>query len=115
MDPLINKIHRFFKSLENKNKLCSEVHKGFGRDKERGFPTANVDLPLEHGIYFAKWNGRNVFLFKGFRGDNRTLCHVLDYNGDLYNKRLCFTNVKKIPDIMMCHGFYSPCHFKFSK
>ena len=74
------------------------VVRGDGRGRELGFPTANLDVPKEllvppDGVY-AGWAGdRRAAVSIGtnphFDGvERRVEAHLLDFDGDLYGKRL---------------------------
>lgn len=74
------------------------VVRGDGRGRELGFPTANLDVPEEllvppDGVY-AGWAGeRRAAVSIGtnphFDGvERRVEAHLLDFDGDLYGKRL---------------------------
>ena len=96
--------------MNNNFCLCGKVLKGFGMDtKINNFPTANISLDLSHGIYIGTWENKNVIIFKGFRDDNTSLVHVIDYDGNLYDKNICISNIIQIPNRIFCEGRFSPC------
>jgi len=74
------------------------VVRGDGRGRQLGFPTANLDLPPEllvppDGVYAGWTNGRRAAVSIGtnpqFDGvERRVEAHLLDFDGDLYGKRL---------------------------
>lgn len=74
------------------------VVRGDGRGRELGFPTANLDVPEEllvppDGVY-AGWAGEHraavsIGTNPHFDGvERRVEAHLLDFDGDLYGKRL---------------------------
>jgi riboflavin kinase / FMN adenylyltransferase len=74
------------------------VVRGDGRGRELGFPTANLDVPPDllvppDGVYAGWAGGRRAAVSIGtnphFDGvERRVEAHLLDFDGDLYGKRL---------------------------
>jgi riboflavin kinase/FMN adenylyltransferase len=74
------------------------VVRGDGRGRELGFPTANLDVPVDllvppDGVYAGWSGGRRAAVSIGtnphFDGvERRVEAHLLDFDGDLYGERL---------------------------
>jgi riboflavin kinase / FMN adenylyltransferase len=88
-----------------------EVVHGFHRGKQLGFPTANVeveeDLLPKPGVYAVKVEGDgwvrdgacNVGNNPTFYGSRVTVeAHLLDFDGDLYGKRLRIYFIERVRD-----------------
>jgi len=90
------------------------VHHGRARGRQLGFPTANLDVDMpftnqvDHGVYagFAEWEdeqARGVVVNIGVRPTFTETSlsvevHVLDFEGDLYGKRVVVTLFEKLRD-----------------
>jgi riboflavin kinase/FMN adenylyltransferase len=84
------------------------VVRGDGRGRELGFPTANLDVPAEllvppDGVYAGWANDRRAAVSVGtnphFDGvERRVEAHLLDFDGDLYGKRLLVEIWKPLRD-----------------
>ena len=86
------------------------VERGIGRGRTLGFPTANLGgievlLPAE-GIYaaWAEWEGnrRPAAVHVGrrltFEGASTVEAHVLDFDGELYGRRMALGLVRRLRD-----------------
>lgn len=88
--------------------MIGEVVRGEGRGRELGFPTANLQLPAEKlipaaGVYggFLMDSDQKVIVYIGrkptFDGQFMGVeVHVLDFEGDLYGKRLAVMLTSRI-------------------
>lgn len=84
------------------------VVRGDGRGRELGFPTANLDVPdgllvPPDGVYAGWARGRRAAVSIGtnphFGGvERRVEAHLLDFDGDLYGKRLLVEIWAKLRD-----------------
>lgn len=84
------------------------VIKGNQIGRTIGFPTANIEYPkqltkIPYGVYKVKTLGKNAILNWGIKptiGENKEILevHLPDFNGDLYNKELSVSFIKKIRD-----------------
>ena len=90
--------------------ISGKVVHGAKRGRELGFPTANVHIKHERpaltGVYTVKLDGLNAVANLGVRptisGVQKLLLevHVLDFNGDLYNKHVHVEFLHKIREEM---------------
>ena len=94
--------------------FCGVVRHGQARGRLLGFPTANLEVDttlanrVDHGVYAgcAEWDdesGRGVVVNIGVRptfteGSLSVEVHVLDFEGDLYGKRMAVTLFEKLRD-----------------
>lgn len=90
--------------------ISGEVIHGNNRGKHLGFPTANIKLGGKEGIDAGIYAGRAIFdkneyICALYVGPDRNLLetHILDFEGDLYGKRL---------DIHIHHKIRSGCRFE---
>lgn len=90
------------------------VGHGQARGRQLGFPTANLEVdrafanPLNHGVYagFTRWEDEpargavvNIGVRPTFTENSLSVeVHVLDFEGDLYGKRVAVTLMKKLRD-----------------
>jgi len=95
-------------------KLVGIVRKHLGRGKKLGYPTANIDIPLdvEEGIFLGYVHFHSVsnesegwpsLVFIGrpktFLDDKKRLeAYILDFNKDLYGQKITVELIKKIRD-----------------
>jgi len=100
--------HNVTRMLGHSYQITGKVIRGAGRGKGLGFPTANLELDLHklipaHGVY-AGWVGKRKCVVNiGARptfGAGKTMVevHVLNFKGDLRNKRLKVELVKRLRD-----------------
>jgi len=82
--------------------ICGQVIHGFGRGKSLGFPTANLSfnhkkIIPKYGVYITKtYIGKKAYWGVTNIGQNPTFqtgglyleTHLIDYEGDLYGKRM---------------------------
>jgi riboflavin kinase / FMN adenylyltransferase len=90
--------------------IAGRVVHGAKRGRELGFPTANIHMKHERpaltGVYAVKLDGLNAVANLGVRptiaGIPKLLLevHVLDFNGDLYDKHVHVEFLHKIRDEM---------------
>lgn len=94
--------------------ISGKVIHGAKRGRQLGFPTANVHMRHERppmtGVYAVKLDGLNAVANLGVRPTIAGVpkmsleVHVLDYQGDLYNKHVHVTFLHKIRDEMKFDG-----------
>lgn len=96
-------IKKASKFLGRPYQICGKVIHGQKRGRELGFPTANLDLETDYalppeGVYAVKvYHNNQEYIGAANLGYNPTFnnknisfeIYILDFNGDLYNKRLC--------------------------
>jgi riboflavin kinase / FMN adenylyltransferase len=95
--------------------IAGRVVHGAKRGRELGFPTANIHMKHERpaltGVYAVKLDGLNAVANLGVRptiaGIPKLLLevHVLDFNGDLYDKHVHVEFLHKIRDEMKFESF----------
>jgi len=93
--------------------LTGEIIKGKGIGRKMNFPTVNIDIAEDYklipkkGVYIVKaiFDGRSNFgiMNIGFRptvgGSGQTIeIHLLDFNGDLYGKKMQVEVLKRLRD-----------------
>jgi riboflavin kinase/FMN adenylyltransferase len=92
--------------------ISGKVIHGYGRGKDLGFPTANLEFNTQkaipkYGIYLTKvsigvasyWGMTNVGINPTFNNKGLFIeTHVLDYNGDLYGAKIKVEFLKRIRD-----------------
>jgi riboflavin kinase/FMN adenylyltransferase len=94
--------------------ISGKVVHGAKRGRQLGFPTANVHMrherPALTGVYAVKLDGLNSVANLGVRptiaGISKLMLevHVLDFNGDLYDKHVHVEFLHKIRDEMKFDG-----------
>lgn len=94
--------------------ISGKVVHGAKRGRQLGFPTANVHMcherPPMTGVYAVKLQGLNAVANLGVRptiAGNLKMSlevHVLDYQGDLYNKHVHVEFLHKIRDELKFNG-----------
>ncbi|NOS98447.1 MAG: bifunctional riboflavin kinase/FAD synthetase [Methylotenera sp.] len=94
--------------------MSGNVVHGAKRGRQLGFPTANVHMrherPALKGVYAVKLDGLNAVANLGIRptiaGAPKLMLevHVLDFNGDLYDKHVHIEFLHKIRDEMKFDG-----------
>lgn len=94
--------------------MSGNVVHGAKRGRQLGFPTANVHMrherPALKGVYAVKLDGLNAVANLGIRptiaGVPKLMLevHVLDFNGDLYDKHVHIEFLHKIRDEMKFDG-----------
>lgn len=94
--------------------ISGKVVHGAKRGRQLGFPTANVHMRHERppmtGVYAVKLDGLNAVANLGVRPTVAGVpkmsleVHVLDYQGDLYNKHVHVDFLHKIRDEMKFDG-----------
>lgn len=101
------------KMLERNYSITNIVVKGKQRGRLLGFPTANLNVPPEKacpkaGVYFGSVYIENNKFFSiinvgkrptyGDLVENIIEAHILDFEGDLYNKEITVGFIKRIRD-----------------
>jgi riboflavin kinase/FMN adenylyltransferase len=94
--------------------ISGKVVHGAKRGRQLGFPTANVHMrherPALTGVYAVKLDGLNSVANLGIRptiaGVSKLMLevHVLDFNGNLYDKHVHVEFLHKIRDEMKFDG-----------
>ncbi|MFW6294402.1 MAG: bifunctional riboflavin kinase/FAD synthetase [Halanaerobium sp.] len=104
------KIKKAEKLLGRPYQLCGKVVHGKKRGRKLGFPTVNIKLETNYalppeGVYAVKvYHGEQEYIGAANLGDNPTFnnqefsfeVYILDYDGDLYGKRLCVNFIEFI-------------------
>ncbi|HOY70315.1 MAG TPA: bifunctional riboflavin kinase/FAD synthetase [Methylotenera sp.] len=100
--------------LDRPYSISGKVVHGAKRGRQLGFPTANVHMRHERppmtGVYAVKLDGLNAVANLGVRPTIAGVpkmsleVHVLDYQGDLYNKHVHVEFLHKIRDEMKFNG-----------
>lgn len=104
------KIKKAEKLLGRPYQLCGKVIHGKKRGRKLGFPTANLKLEANYalppeGVYAVKvYHGDQEYIGAANLGDNPTFnnqelsfeVYILDFDGDLYGKRLCVNFIEFI-------------------
>ncbi len=103
-------------------KFTGVVKKHLGRGKELGFPTANIDAPVElkeDGLYLS-WtvltdpsiNGRKQLQSLTFIGSNKTFneaervaeIYILDFDQDIYYKQIEVEIIQRLRGVIKFHS-----------
>lgn len=104
------KIKKAEKLLGRPYQLCGKVVHGKKRGRKLGFPTVNIKLEANYalppeGVYAVKvYYGEQEYIGAANLGDNPTFnnqefsfeVYILDFDGDLYGKRLCVNFIEFI-------------------
>ena len=102
------KLKKAAKLLGRPYQICGRVVHGKKRGRKLGFPTANIKLETNYalppeGVYAAKvYFDNQEYIGAANLGYNPTFnnqnisfeIYILDFDGDLYNKRLCVDLMK---------------------
>lgn len=90
------------RSMEN---ISGVVIKGMGISKKLGFASANIilDKPMAGGVYSGKVRVDSTLYSSVIfvtRNKDMLEAHLLDFNGDLYGKKIEVKIIKKIRNTM---------------